>query len=130
MILLPALRTPYVHEKPVATWRNRTHKKQAAYTPEFHRRNAARKWATVEKLEPRFDAITDDLRDYSGNPGITGKNSGLDRDKTTFVDLCGIDGARMLVDELIDAAAGALAPLGRRSALLVAMAERVRSRDR
>ncbi|MBZ5640440.1 MAG: polyprenyl synthetase family protein [Acidobacteriia bacterium] len=74
--------------------------------------------------------ITDDLLDYSGNPGTTGKDAGLDRDKTTFVNLCGIDGARRLVDELIDASAAALRPFGRRAALLQALAEHVRGRDR
>jgi len=74
--------------------------------------------------------ITDDLLDYSGSPEITGKDAGLDRNKTTFVDLCGIDGSRRLVDELIDAAIGALAPFGRRAAMFAALAEYVRCRDR
>ncbi len=74
--------------------------------------------------------ITDDLLDYSGNPDITGKDAGLDRDKTTFVDLCGIDGARKLTDELIDAALASLGSFGRRSRRLAALAEFVRSRDR
>ncbi len=74
--------------------------------------------------------ITDDLLDYSGSPAITGKDAGADRDKTTFVDLCGIDGARRLVDELIDTAIAALAPFGRRRERLVALAELVRGRDR
>ena len=34
------------------------------------------------------------MLDYSGNPETTGKDAGRDRDKTTFVNLCGIDGAR------------------------------------
>ena len=74
--------------------------------------------------------ITDDLLDYSGDPGVTGKDAGLDRDKTTFVNLCGIDGARKLVDDLIDASTGYLLPFGRRSTLLHALAEHVRRRDR
>ena len=74
--------------------------------------------------------ITDDLLDYSGNPETTGKDAGRDRDKTTFVNLCGIDGARRLVDELIDASVAALKPLGRRGAMLRALAEYVRGRDR
>ncbi len=74
--------------------------------------------------------ITDDLLDYSGSPETTGKDAGMDRDKTTFVDLCGIDGARRLVDELIDTAVAALAPFGRRRERLVALAELVRVRDR
>jgi geranylgeranyl diphosphate synthase type II len=74
--------------------------------------------------------ITDDLLDYSGNPETTGKDAGLDRDKTTFVNLCGIDGARRLVDELIDASLAALTPFGRRAGMLRALAELVRGRDR
>ena len=74
--------------------------------------------------------ITDDLLDYSGSPEVTGKDAGMDRDKTTFVEFCGIDGARRLVDELIDASGTALAPFGRRGALLAALAEFVRLRDR
>jgi geranylgeranyl diphosphate synthase type II len=74
--------------------------------------------------------ITDDLLDYSGSPEVTGKDAGLDRDKTTFVDLCGIDGSRRLVDELIDASIGALGPFGRRGETFAALAEYVRCRDR
>jgi len=74
--------------------------------------------------------ITDDLLDYSGSPETTGKDAGLDRDKTTFVDFCGIDGARRLVDELIDASLDALRSLGRRAELLMHLAEFVRNRDR
>jgi len=74
--------------------------------------------------------ITDDLLDYSGNPATTGKDGGLDRERTTFVNLLGIDGARRLVDERIDGAIAALKPLGRRSARLAAFAAHVRDRER
>lgn len=74
--------------------------------------------------------ITDDLLDYSGDPATTGKDAGLDRDRTTFVNLSGIDGARRLNDELIDAAIASLEPLGKRGARLAALAEMVRERDR
>lgn len=74
--------------------------------------------------------ITDDLLDYSGNPETTGKDAGLDRERTTFVNLSGIDGARRLVDELIDASVASLAPFGRRAAMLRSLAEYVRVRDR
>ena len=86
----------------------------------------------IWNARPRFLAyqITDDLLDYSGNPGITGKDAGLDRDKTTFVSLCGIDGARQLVDDLIAASVAALAPFGRKAGRLAALAEMVRERDR
>jgi geranylgeranyl diphosphate synthase type II len=74
--------------------------------------------------------ITDDLLDYSGNPATTGKDAGLDRNRTTFVNLCGIDGARRLTDELIAASLVALTPFGRRAAILAGLAEMVRERDR
>ncbi len=74
--------------------------------------------------------ITDDLLDYSGNPETTGKDAGLDRNRTTFVNLCGIDGARRLVDELIAASLEALAPFGRRAEILGGLANMVRDRDR
>ena len=74
--------------------------------------------------------ITDDLLDYSGNPETTGKDAGLDRDRTTFVNLCGIDGARRLTDDLIAASTEALHPFGRRAAILTGLAEMVRERDR
>lgn len=74
--------------------------------------------------------ITDDLLDYSGNPETTGKDAGLDRNRTTFVNLCGIDGARRLTDELISAAIAALSPFGRRGEILTGLADMVRERDR
>jgi len=74
--------------------------------------------------------ITDDLLDYSGSPGTTGKDAGLDRNRTTFVNLCGIDGARRLADELIDASVAALQPFGRRAEILAGLANMVRDRDR
>jgi len=74
--------------------------------------------------------ITDDLLDFSGDPSVTGKDAGRDREKTTFVDISGIHGAQRLVDELIDASISALKPFGRRAEVLVAFAELVRARDR
>jgi len=74
--------------------------------------------------------ITDDLLDYSGDPATTGKDAGQDRERTTFVNLCGIEGARRLVDDLVDASTGALARFGRRGETLRALAELVRTRDR
>jgi geranylgeranyl diphosphate synthase type II len=74
--------------------------------------------------------ITDDLLDYSGNPETTGKDAGLDRHRTTFVNLCGIDGARRLADELIAASVAALKPFGRRAEILAGLADMVRERDR
>ena len=74
--------------------------------------------------------ITDDLLDYSGNPATTGKDAGLDRNRTTFVNLCGIDGARRLADDLIAASLASLASFGRRAEVLAGLADRVRDRDR
>ena len=74
--------------------------------------------------------ITDDLLDYSGSPGTTGKDAGLDRNRTTFVNLCGIDGARRIADELLAASLAALAPFGRRAEVLAGLADMVRDRDR
>jgi len=74
--------------------------------------------------------ITDDLLDYSGDPATTGKDAGQDRDRTTFVNLSGIEGARRLVDDLIDASVASLAPFKRRAAVLRSLAEFVRLRDR
>ncbi len=76
--------------------------------------------------------ITDDLLDYSGSSVTPGDEaeSGRDRERTTFVDLCGIDGARRLVDERIDAALVSLRGFGRRAGTLRALAEHVRGRDR
>jgi geranylgeranyl diphosphate synthase type II len=74
--------------------------------------------------------ITDDLLDYSGDPKTTGKDAGLDRNRTTFANVCGIDGARRLTDELVAAAIVALEPFGRRAAILAGLADMVRDRDR
>jgi geranylgeranyl diphosphate synthase type II len=74
--------------------------------------------------------ITEDLLDYSGSPDTTGKDGGMDQDRTTFVNLRGIDGARRRVDELIDASLDALTPFGRRARMLGSLAEYVRVRDR
>lgn len=74
--------------------------------------------------------VTDDLLDATGTPEVTGKDAGLDRDKTTFVSFAGIEGARRLVDDLTDAAIASLAPFARKGRRLAELAELVRSRDR
>lgn len=74
--------------------------------------------------------ITDDVLDATGEPAVTGKDAGMDRDHTTFVSLCEIDGARRLVDDLIDTALDCLAPFGKRASLLRDLGELVRGRDR
>ncbi|HEX4825679.1 MAG TPA: polyprenyl synthetase family protein [Candidatus Polarisedimenticolaceae bacterium] len=74
--------------------------------------------------------ITDDLLDYSGDPATTGKDAGLDRNRTTFANVAGIDGARRLTDELCQTAISALEPFGKRAAVLAGLADMVRDRDR
>jgi geranylgeranyl diphosphate synthase type II len=74
--------------------------------------------------------ITDDLLDASGDPATIGKDAGKDRNKTTFVDVCGSAGAQRLVDELIDTAAASLARFGTAGGRLRELAEMVRHRDR
>ena len=74
--------------------------------------------------------ITDDLLDANGDPARIGKDAGKDRDKTTFVDVCGMAGAQRLVDELIDAATGSLDGFGAAAGRLRGLAEMVRHRDR
>jgi len=74
--------------------------------------------------------ITDDVLDVVGDPAVTGKDAGTDRDRTTFVDVCGVEGSHRLVDELIDASRASLAPFGKRGATLRGLAEMVRRRDR
>jgi len=74
--------------------------------------------------------ITDDLLDATGEPETIGKDAGKDRDKTTFVDVCGTAGAHRLVDELIDAATESLDGFGASAGRLRELAEMVRRRDR
>ena len=74
--------------------------------------------------------ITDDLLDASGDPETIGKDAGKDRDKTTFVDVCGTAGAHRLIDELIDTAVGSLDGFGVAAARLRELAELIRRRDR
>lgn len=74
--------------------------------------------------------ITDDLLDVLGTPETTGKDSGQDAGKTTFVKLLGVAGAQTLAGELLDFAVGSLAPLGRRAEMLRQLAEYVRQRSR
>ena len=74
--------------------------------------------------------ITDDLLDATGDARTTGKDAGKDRDKTTFVDVCGVEGAQRLVDELIDAAVQPLERFSPRGKRLRELAEMVRHRDR
>jgi geranylgeranyl diphosphate synthase type II len=72
--------------------------------------------------------ITDDLLDVVASSEETGKDSGQDVDRLTFVKLLGVDGARSLAAELLDFAMTSLDPLGRRAEPLRLLAEMVRNR--
>jgi geranylgeranyl diphosphate synthase type II len=74
--------------------------------------------------------ITDDLLDVVGDPAEVGKDVHKDADKTTFVKLLGVDGARALAAELLAFAVEALAPLGRKAEPLRALAMLVKDRRR
>ncbi len=62
--------------------------------------------------------IVDDLLDVEGDPDTTGKATGQDEAKTTFVSLMGVDRAREQAELLIDQAIGHLAVFDDRGALL------------
>ena len=74
--------------------------------------------------------ITDDILDAEGSVASTGKDVGRDAERTTFVTLCGVDGARRLAVELVEAAVAHLDRFGRRSRLLRELASFVARRDR
>ncbi len=74
--------------------------------------------------------ITDDILDAKGEEAATGKNSGQDLSRSTFVMLCGTAGARQLAAELVDAAVAHLDRFGKRSRLLRELAVFVARRDR
>jgi len=74
--------------------------------------------------------ITDDLIDAVGDERAAGKPVGSDRLKTTFVTLCGVEGARALAAELTATAVSCLAPFGRRARRLEELARLLEARDR
>jgi geranylgeranyl diphosphate synthase, type II len=74
--------------------------------------------------------ISDDLLDVLATPEQTGKDSGQDADKVTFVKLLGVEGAQTLAAELLDFAVASLEPLGRRAEPLRELALFVRHRGR
>jgi geranylgeranyl diphosphate synthase type II len=74
--------------------------------------------------------IGDDLLDVLGRPEVTGKDSQQDTHKVTFVKLLGVDGARALIEELLDFAIAALEPLGKKAEPLRSLAGYVRVRER
>ncbi len=71
--------------------------------------------------------ICDDLLDVLATPQETGKDSGQDEGKQTFVTLLGVEGARTLAAELLGFAVDSLAPLGRKAEALRDIAGFVRS---
>lgn len=74
--------------------------------------------------------IADDLLDVLATREETGKDSGQDEGKTTFVKLLGVAGAEHLCSELLDFATLSLAELGRKAEPLRQLAEVVRLRGK
>jgi geranylgeranyl diphosphate synthase, type II len=74
--------------------------------------------------------IADDLLDVIASPAETGKDSGQDAAKVTFVKLLGVEGAQALATELLGFAGESLAPLGRRAAPLRDLVAFVQHRSR
>jgi geranylgeranyl diphosphate synthase, type II len=74
--------------------------------------------------------IADDLLDVLGTPEETGKDTGQDAAKVTFVKLLGVAGARALAEELLGFAVASLDPLGRRADPLRELVRFVSARSR
>jgi geranylgeranyl diphosphate synthase type II len=74
--------------------------------------------------------IADDLLDVLGTPEVTGKDTGKDEGKVTFVRLLGVEGAQSLAGELLGFAVDSLAPLGRKAEPLRELAVFVQHRSR
>jgi geranylgeranyl diphosphate synthase type II len=74
--------------------------------------------------------IADDLLDVLGSVAETGKDTGQDVGKVTFVKLLGVAGAQALAAELLGFAVASLEPLGRRADPLRALASFVQNRSR
>jgi len=74
--------------------------------------------------------IADDLLDVLASSEETGKDSGQDAQKTTFVKLLGVAGAEHLCFELLDFAVDSLAELGRKADPLRQLVEVVRRRGK
>jgi geranylgeranyl diphosphate synthase type II len=74
--------------------------------------------------------ISDDLLDVLGTPEETGKDTGKDERKVTFVRLLGVPGAQALAAELLGFAVDSLAPLGRKADPLRELAHFVQHRSR
>ncbi|HYO11947.1 MAG TPA: farnesyl diphosphate synthase [Thermoanaerobaculia bacterium] len=74
--------------------------------------------------------IADDLLDVLGTPEETGKDTGKDASKVTFVKLLGVPGAQALESELLGFAVESLASLGRKADPLREIARFVQKRSR
>jgi geranylgeranyl pyrophosphate synthase len=74
--------------------------------------------------------ITDDLLDVEGSSEVTGKDTGKDAAKVTFVKLLGADGARALAAELLSFARAEIEPFGGRAEGLLELARVVLERRR
>ncbi|HEY6549520.1 MAG TPA: polyprenyl synthetase family protein, partial [Vicinamibacteria bacterium] len=74
--------------------------------------------------------IVDDLIDAVGAEAEAGKDVGKDLKKTTFVSFSGVDGARQLAEELIEASLEAVASFGTRAQPLRELARYVVARRR
>ncbi len=74
--------------------------------------------------------ISDDLLDVLGTPEETGKDTGKDEKKVTFVRLLGVAGAQSLAAELLGFAVDSLTPLGRKADPLRSLAHFVQHRPR
>jgi geranylgeranyl pyrophosphate synthase len=74
--------------------------------------------------------IIDDLIDATGDSVEAGKDVGKDLKKTTFVSFSGVEGARQLAGELIQASQDALAGFGPRAQPLLDLARYVLARRR
>jgi geranylgeranyl diphosphate synthase type II len=73
--------------------------------------------------------IADDLLDVLGTPEETGKDTGKDAAKVTFVKLLGVAGAQSLAAELLGFAVDSLAPLGRKAEPLRDLVKFVQTRS-
>lgn len=71
--------------------------------------------------------IRDDLLDLESSD-VSGKDSGLDAEKVTFVDLAGVDKCREIYEALMEAAMRNLAPFGAAAGHLVDLTNVIRAR--
>jgi geranylgeranyl diphosphate synthase, type II len=100
-----------------------------AMAADTNRRNLEMVAGYAKNLGLAFQ-ISDDLLDVVASSEETGKDSGQDVHKVTFVKLLGVDGARALEAELLEFSVAAVAPLGAKATPLLALAEMVRHRRR